>query len=272
MNLPKNCKDISGRTFGLLTAVRYTRSNNGAFWLFRCECGRCKELRASIVSGGHQKSCGCLSEGNRFKGEALAEGDVINGITAVRMAGKSGHDSKWQFRCFCGVDFVAYSSNVMRGNTKSCGCLKKKVLAEKARKHGMSSTGTYSVWHNMLRRCRDKDNPAYKNYGGRGIDVCDRWLDFEKFLLDMGEKPKDRSLERRDNNKGYSKDNCYWATWIQQSNNKRANVTLTIDGETRTITQWCEIKQIPSSRVFARRKNGWREDELFLPKRPKRKQ
>lgn len=270
MILHKNCKDISSQKFGMLTAVSYARSNNGAYWVFECDCGNSKELRLSVVSGGHQKSCGCLSKKTRFNGAPLIEGEKYNELTAVKMVGKSGHNTKWSFLCFCGQPFIATASNVARGNTKSCGCLKKRVLSEKARTHGMSETSAYRLWSNMMRRCGDPLNAAYKNYGGRGIEVCDQWRSFERFFLDMGDRPKGRTLERRDNNKGYSLANCYWATWKQQSNNKRTNVMITIGKETKTISQWCEIKGIPSSRVFARRKLGWSDNELFLPKSPSR--
>lgn len=223
-----------------------------------------------MVSNGHTKSCGCQSKLKRYLGSPLIPNKKYGKITAVKMAGKSGHNMKWECKCECGKSFTALASNIASGNTKSCGCHRRKVSTEMLRTHGMSGTNSYRLWSNMMRRCRDEGNAAYANYGGRGIKVCDRWLEFENFFSDMGDRPKDRSLERRDNDLGYSPGNCYWATRKQQMNNTRANVILTIGDTSKTMTQWCEEFLIPVHRVIARRKMGWKDDELFLPKRAKR--
>lgn len=105
-------------------------------------------------------------------------------------------------------------------------------------KHGMYGTQEYYIWQGMLKRCYNKNSPYYARYGGRGITVCDRWHKFENFYDDMRDKPEGLSLERIDNNKEYSKDNCMWATSKEQANNRENNVVLTYGGKTQSISMW----------------------------------
>lgn len=118
--------------------------------------------------------------------------------------------------CDCGQEREIEVSN-LGGNSTTCGCAQKR--------HGHSSarnrTPTYSTWRAMLSRCLNKKTKEYPRYGGRGIAVCEWWLDFRNFLADMGERPKGTTIDRRDNDKGYSSDNCRWATAVEQIRNRR---------------------------------------------------
>jgi len=105
-------------------------------------------------------------------------------------------------------------------------------------KHGIVYTPTYNSWANMLQRCSNPSNNSYKDYGGRGIKVCERWKNFSNFFADMGERPQGMTLERRNNNKGYYKNNCKWATQMEQNNNSRNCIYITFQGKTMTIAQW----------------------------------
>lgn len=105
--------------------------------------------------------------------------------------------------------------------------------------HGMSKTPTYKVWESLLSRCYNPNNSRYHRYGGRGIGVCDEWRhSFETFLIDMGKSPDGMQLDRMDNDQGYSKSNCRWATRTEQQNNTRRNRHITAFGKTQTISQW----------------------------------
>lgn len=172
-------------------------------------------------------------------------------------------------KCDCGNVTTPYVSNVTRSHTTSCGCHRKKRIIESITKHGKSRTKAYSVWNNMRSRCKNKNVRCYKNYGGRGITVCDSWEKFENFLRDMGEPEPWQSLERIDNEKGYSPDNCVWADATTQANNTRKNVYLEVDGVSKTIAQWAKEYGLPYNRIALRIKAGWsHEDAVKTPLRP----
>ena len=111
--------------------------------------------------------------------------------------------------------------------------------------HGYSHTNIYQVWTHMLYRCRNPRAKQYPDYGGRGITVCERWMLFENFLADMGERPKGLSLDRLNNDGNYEPGNCRWATNIQQMRNRRTTRFLEIDGEIKTLIEWCSIYSVP---------------------------
>ena len=168
----------------------------------------------------------------------------------------------WLCKCDCGNISIVSNSNLTSGHTKSCGCWKMKVLHEKAVTHGKSKNRIYYIWSSMKQRCCNPKNQAYSNYGGRGITLCKEWFDFKGFY--EGAKTSgyrdNLSLDRIDNNGNYDPSNCRWATMKEQDNNKRSNVLITYEGETKTLIQWSECKKI--------RFLGWTvEDALSKPSR-----
>jgi hypothetical protein len=133
----------------------------------------------------------------------------------------AGKHARWMCRCECGV-VRSVSGAVLRQNSNSCGCLQSEDVTTRNTKHGRYGTPTYECWHSMIQRCCNPNDHAAQWYSERGISVCDRWRDsFEAFLADMGERPEGLTLDRIDNNKGYEPGNCRWATWSQQSRNRR---------------------------------------------------
>ncbi|KKK84731.1 hypothetical protein LCGC14_2780380 [marine sediment metagenome] len=144
-------------------------------------------------------------------------------------------------KCICGKEKIVGGSDLRDGNTKSCGCLYNEGNNYKhGHKKKNQPSKTYQSWQSMIRRCTDSNDIKYSIYGGRGITVCNRWRKFENFLEDMGEVPKDRQIDRIDNNKGYCKSNCRWATRKEQARNKRNNRLITHDGKTQCIAEWAE--------------------------------
>lgn len=136
---------------------------------------------------------------------------------------KSGN-SIWLCICDCGMQKEVVSSCLRTGDTTSCGCLQRELMSERTMKHGHSvgkTTATYNSWAAMVSRCTNQNYYQFANYGGRGIGVAGEWLEFSKFLADMGERPAGKTLDRRDNELGYNKENCRWATPKEQAANRR---------------------------------------------------
>lgn len=124
-------------------------------------------------------------------------------------------------------------------------------------RHGMSRTAIYETWKSMRARCNNVNNPAYKNYGGRGIRVCKRWDTFNNFFSDMGNAPSGKTLDRKNNNLGYSKANCRWATRMQQSANSRLLRVVVYKGKKYHITEFCRSFRISYGTIRSRLQRGW---------------
>lgn len=179
---------------------------------------------------------------------------------------------KWFCVCDCGGSKSVIANALNSGKTKSCGCLYKEARPFANRKTGDSRKASeYRAWYHMKERCYSKKDPRYKNYGGRGIKVCDRWLGdkgYQNFISDMGYKPlPSMSLDRHPNIDGdYEPNNCRWATDIQQSRNKTDSRFLVIDGVKKCLSEWSEEHGIKQSIVWKRLRRGWSiKDSLMLP-------
>lgn len=178
----------------------------------------------------------------------------------AKLEGSAKH-KRAVFRCQCGQLFIALIENVQRGHTKSCGCFRKAKTAERSLTHGHKSgdkrSKVYLAWINMKGRCTNPKRSDYKNYGGRGITYDPSWESFENFLRDMGE-PSDAqlTLDRKDNSKGYSKENCRWASRSMQGQNKRNCKYYTFNGKTQTLGEWAKATGIGRLTIWHRLKRG----------------
>jgi hypothetical protein len=152
-------------------------------------------------------------------------------LLVLRFAGIRKSRTRWFCRCDCGKDVVVRADNLLAGETRSCGCYHLDMLRWRSRTHGdtvgYKLSKEYRVWMNMKGRCLYSKHTSYKNYGGRGVRVCKRWLNsFEDFLADVGRAPgPEYTIDRIDNDGNYEPGNVRWATWAQQTNNKRKHKT-----------------------------------------------
>lgn len=190
----------------------------------KCDCGKTKDVKLSDLRSGKTKSCGCLMIATNSKPRKKLK-KKYNRLTLVREIERTNPKyRKFLTLCDCGNYLEVELDRVTKGNTKSCGCLRS---SGNNKTHGLSKTVEYSTWTKMKGRCYNKKCKDYPDYGGRGIIVCDRWLEpngqgFLNFLSDMGKRPEGKySLDRINVNGMYGPDNCRWADDIQQANNKR---------------------------------------------------
>lgn len=174
----------------------------------------------------------------------------------------------WYCQCDCGQSCRVSGSCLRRGQTQSCGCLMLQRTKEVNTKHGMRGSRTYRIWSGMLNRCRNANAKDFPNYGGRGIAVCERWLVFQNFLEDMGVAPHRLTIERKDNNLGYSHRNCVWASPVEQANNRRSSVKVEFLGQSLTAAQWEGRLGLRPGVVSRRHKKGWTAHECLCGRSP----
>ncbi len=204
------------------------------------------------------------------RGTRLSKGHECGRLTAIGNSFPAGKPrlSHTLCKCACGnVVIILTRSLVAARPTISCGCF----LNEAPKTHGKHGTPIYRIWIGMKQRCSDPNMDSYPRYGGRGITVCERWArSFENFFEDMGDRPPGMSIERIDNDKGYSPENCKWATVNEQARNKSKTRLITIDGMTLCVTDWAIKKDISLSSILQRIKKGFSpQDAVMTPIAPR---
>lgn len=175
---------------------------------------------------------------------------------------KNDGRSRWLCRCECGSEKIVRSDALKSKRTRSCGCLQKDLLVKrKPRKtHGKSNKRLYTMFHNMQRRCYDEDHVSFHNYGGKGISVSKEWRNdfksFYKWAVENGYSDN-LTIDRINNENDYSPTNCRFITHKEQQNNRKDNVFVNYEGESRTISQWAEFLNVEYSTLQTRLKRGW---------------
>ncbi len=184
-------------------------------------------------------------------------GQRFERLTVVSLAEKRDGRPRWACRCDCGTEVVVAGNHLKSGATRSCGCLQRELTAQRSTTHGKSRTRTYRIWDLMHSRCSNPKNLRFKQYGGRGITVCERWSNFEGFLADMGECPDGYSIDRIDPNGNYEPVNCRWATEATQQNNRTSNRMIEFGGKTQSLADWAREAGIKPGTLRFRIESGW---------------
>lgn len=192
-------------------------------------------------------------------------GQRFNKLTVIRRAENDKYGmTRWECLCDCGNKKIVSKSNLKSGHVQSCGCLIK--INNGTRTHGATKTRLYQVWCNMRRRCEDSKSSQYKDYGGRGITVCEGWHDFAQFqtwALSNG-YTDNLTIERKDVDGDYEPNNCTWISKKDQANNRRSCVVYEYKGEKHNLMQWCNIYNLPYDTVRTRLvRAGWSFDKAI---------
>lgn len=196
----------------------------------------------------------------------LKHGTKINHLVLIEPI--QIHDGKrnrshWKVRCTCGKVFNTRTDALKNGKRDSCGCKNPNTGPVK---HGLRHHRIYKIYMGMKQRCYNKNNHKYPQYGGRGIKICDEWLNdvtkFYEWSIKNGYK-EDLSIDRIDNDKGYSPENCRWESKLTQSRNRRSSRIVEIKGKTKTFSEWCQLYGINRSTAVDRLRNGWDEIEAI---------
>lgn len=276
-NVPSNFVDLTGNRFGKLTVLRRVDNKNvHTNWLCVCDCGKRKEVLGINLKRGLTKSCGCLHNEEFGKSRFIdLTSKRFGKLVALKRAENRGKETFWLCQCDCGNTKEINASRLKSGKTKSCGCYKseyeRKIVNHTAfnKTHGMSDTRLYRIYNKMKLRCYSKTNHAYKDYGGRGITICQEWLDdfmnFYNWAMKNGYEDN-LSIDRIDNDKGYDPENCRWVSKKVQANNTRSTIFLTCNGETKSASEWSEITGIPRDTITSRKRNGWSDEQCIKTK------
>lgn len=198
-------------------------------------------------------------------------GQKFGRLTVIGVDDRNTRKTYYFCECECGNTKSIRADSLIAGQIRSCGCMKKeqdRINLTANHSHKMSHTRPYEIWQGMKKRCYNPHDARYCRYGGRGITVCDEWREdfsaFYKWSCENGYSDE-LTIDRIDNNKGYSPDNCRWANAETQSRNRESNVRITIGNSTRALKEWCEIFDVDYSTVHARyERNGFTGiDDLF---------
>lgn len=202
------------------------------------------------------------------------KGQRFGRLTAIEMVGvDKSRCAMWLCKCDCGTEKIVRGKNLRSGETKSCGCTRKTETAEKLRekstKHGMTNTRIYAIWCGMKSRCYNSHRKKYKDYGQKGIIVCDKWLEsFEEFrdwAMAHGYRD-DLTIDRKDPKGPYSPENCRWITQKEQQNNRTNNKMITFNGKTQTLSQWAEEIGMKAQTLQKRFEYGWSTERALTEK------
>lgn len=195
---------------------------------------------------------------------------VFGKLTVIEFVGRKNKHSWFRCKCECGGETITTSNNLKRGHTVSCGCYNEKMFRAASITHGLTKHPLYRSWIGMRNRCYYKKHNRFQYYGGKGIQVCKEWKDsfitFYKWGIANGWS-SGTSVDRIDNEKDYSPDNCKFSNVSEQNRNRTSNINLTIDGVTKIIIEWAEMTGVNYGTIRGRLKKGWSHKESVFGKK-----
>ena len=211
------------------------------------------------------------------KRQIVNNGDKYARLTVIKetesIKSPNGNIRMFLCKCECGNKKRIRIQRLVHGYSKSCGCLQKEVATKNATTHGKKKHPLYSKWCGMKKRCFNTNDAHYKDYGGRGITVCERWMKFENYYKDMHvsylEHKKNNSytsIDRINNDGNYEPSNCRWATYKVQTRNKRSNIIVEFNGEKKTIPEWAEEMDMRYMTLYQRFYKGWATERALTTK------
>jgi hypothetical protein len=247
-----NYDSFIGNKYGRLTILSFTKNKKKV--RVSCECNRICLKNWSDVKSGHTKSCGCLGRSGR-SGVDLT-GIKFGKLLVIEKSNKRNKykDVLWLCKCDCGKNKLCTTGALQHGGNTSCGC----TIGGKT--HGDWNLRIRRIWVNMIARCNKPNSTSWHNYGAKGITVCVEWNEYSAFKLWAYSNgyADHLTLDRYPNKNGnYSPDNCRWATYKQQANNKSSNRIIRFNGELKTLSEWADIYNINQQRVRERLSLGW---------------
>lgn len=259
-------KDITGLRSGKLVAQKYVGKDkhNNALWLCKCDCGRETIAKGSDIRRGEKKSCGCLHR-------SFLEGKKFGRLLVVSETGeRKGRRIVYKCKCDCGNYVHVTSASLVNCHTRSCGCLMRETSKSNLTTHGKSKDRLYSVWIGVKARCYNKNHHSYKNYGARGVVMCEEWRDnYDAFRVwaeangyNSQAERGDCTLDRIDNDGNYDPSNCRWVNMQEQMNNTRKNVKIELFGEKYTISEASRAFGIKYGNLQSKKYDGWSDKDI----------
>ncbi len=251
--------DLVGTKIGKLTVMkRLPMTKSYVEYECLCECGNSVvKAYSNLVSVIGEK---CCSDCRTPKVKDIS-GQRFGRLTAIKYAGKSkGKQTLWECKCDCGKTVIVHQQNLNNGHTTSCGCYNIDCIIEREQTHGETKTRLYNIWHDMIYRCYGQKHDSYKDYGAKGVTVCDEWKNSFETFRDWAYQngySENLTIDRIDNTGNYCPENCRWATDIQQANNTSRNLVFTVDGYTDTLANLCRKYDIPYSLAHSRVYRKW---------------
>jgi len=194
-------------------------------------------------------------------------GQVFGRLTVISRAENSKNGgARWNCVCECSGECVVAANNLKNKHTQSCACYQKAQTSKASKTHGDSGTRLYEIYNGIKKRCYNPNTKRFADWGGRGIIMCDEWLNsfeaFKDWALVNGYNDT-LSIDRIDNNGNYEPNNCNWSSPVEQNNNKRTNIYIELFGTTHTVTEWCRQFGFNHKKIRTRLRNGWHKYEAF---------